>query len=102
MLLELSRTETVESAVRVGRHKLIRRSAPQPGTELYDLVADPRERRDLADADAALRDRLAAVLQRTADAWPPYAVAEQETVPADPELIERLRSLGYLDSKDRK
>jgi len=86
--------------VRVGRHKLIRRSAPQPGTELYDLAADPQERRDLADA--ALRDRLAAVLQRTTDAWPSYAAAEQETVPADPELIERLRSLGYLDSKDRK
>lgn len=101
VLLELSRTETVEAAVRVGRHKLIRRDAPQASLELYDLAADPREQRDLAEADPALRDRLAATLRRTADAWPPYAAAGQETVPADPELIERLRALGYLEP-DRK
>ncbi|MCU0253119.1 MAG: sulfatase [Acidobacteria bacterium] len=101
VLLELSRTETVEAGVRVGRHKLIRRLAPQADLELYDLGADPQEQRDLADTEAALRDRLAAALQRALDAVPARAGEASETVPADPELIERLRSLGYLDSKKK-
>jgi len=49
-----------------------------------------------------VRDRLAAVLKRSVEAWRRYTAAQKETDPADPELIERLRSLGYLDGGDRK
>ncbi len=102
VLLELSRTETVETAVRSGRHKLIRRHAPLPAIELYDLAADPQEQRDLAESEAALRARLSAALQSALDAAPARAAEGQETVPADPELIERLRSLGYLEPGKKK
>ncbi|MCU0223543.1 MAG: sulfatase-like hydrolase/transferase [Acidobacteria bacterium] len=102
VLLELSRTETVEAAVRSGRHKLIRRYAPQPAIELYDLASDPQEQRDLAESEAALRARLSATLQSALDTAPARAADGQETVPADPELIERLRSLGYLEPGEKK
>ena len=102
VLLELNRTESDQAAVRVGRYKLYRRDAAEDGAALFDLVADPLELRDLAATEKAVRDRLAAVLKRSVEAWPRYTAAQKEADPADPELIERLRSLGYLDGGDRK
>ena len=102
VLLELNRTEADQAAVRVARYKLYRRDAPEHGAALFDLVADPLELRDLAATEKAVRDRLAAVLKRSVEAWPRYTAAQKEADPADPELIERLRSLGYLDGGDRK
>jgi arylsulfatase A-like enzyme len=99
VLLELNRAAAEDqAAVRVGRHKLYQRFSPQADTELFDLVADPQERHDLAATAPELRDRLAATLQQSIATWPRHAAAQQEADPADPELIERLRSLGYLDS----
>jgi len=103
VLLELNRTAGEDqAAVRVGRYKLVQRFSPQPGTELFDLGADPQEQRDVADASPAVRDRLAAVLEQAIAAWPRYTATRKEADPADPELIERLRSLGYLDSTNKK
>jgi arylsulfatase A-like enzyme/Tfp pilus assembly protein PilF len=74
-------------AVRDGRFKLI--DAPRP--ELYDLQADPGESSSL-DARARpeaqrLRQEMARIEQR------PAAAAARS---ADPEILERLRSLGYV------
>ncbi len=102
VLLELNRANKDQAAVRAGRYKLYRRVAPRQTTELYDLVADPREEHDLAATDAATRGRLAAVLDRSIAAWPRYTATQRETDPADPELIERLRSLGYIDAPEKK
>jgi arylsulfatase A-like enzyme len=49
-------------AVRDGRHKLIERLVPDPGTELFDYVADPLETRNLAEARPAETERLRARL----------------------------------------
>jgi arylsulfatase A-like enzyme len=62
--------------------------------ELYDLAADPRERRNLAASEparvAALRARVAAV-EAAATAPDALSAAEQQVVE------QRLRDLGYLE-----
>ncbi len=102
VLLELNRANKDQAAVRVGRYKLYRRVAPRQTTELFDLVADPQERQNLATSNAAVRDRLTALLEQAVAAWPRYTAAQKETDPEDPELIERLRSLGYIDPAEKK
>lgn len=66
--------------------------APRP--ELYDLRTDPRERQNLAPSNASaaapLREKLQDVERKYAGK--PLTVSPQ----ADPETVERLRSLGYV------
>ncbi|HEX2162457.1 MAG TPA: sulfatase [Thermoanaerobaculia bacterium] len=65
------------------------------GDDLYDLVADPAERYDVAgrrpDVAGALADRLARAVAESREAAPGEA-----PVTLDPEAVERLRALGYL------
>ena len=65
--------------------------------ELYDLDADPGERRDLL----AARPELAARLKQSLADWDASvrdgAAAERDL---DPELIERLEAMGYLGGDD--
>jgi arylsulfatase A-like enzyme/Tfp pilus assembly protein PilF len=75
-------------AVRSGGFKYVR--APRP--ELYDLAADPRERRNLADADPAR----SAALSRLLDEHLVGARPLTPDVDTSPEEIARLESLGYV------
>ena len=63
--------------------------------ELYDLNADPRERRNLAarhpEHTARLRARIAAVEASAVGPAPALTAAEQAQVE------QRLRDLGYLE-----
>lgn len=65
--------------------------------ELYDLGSDPLEQRNLwgraAPAKAAV-DAMAAALARWSGAESGAAAPE---APSDPEVLERLKSLGYVD-----
>jgi len=77
------------------RYKLIWKETR--GVELYDLVDDPEELRDLQAAKPELRDELLRELQ----AW---RAARADRVPAPPapapqlgEAAEQLRALGYLE-----
>jgi len=84
-------------AVRSGRWKYY--EASEEGVrELYDLTVDPGERENLAEA----KPKRAALLAETLTAWwreqearrpePPEGSAE-----TDPEVLEGLRALGYID-----
>ena len=97
------RNAGVRGVVRDG-WKLILRSAAAP-PELYDLVADPRERRNLAPdtADMAARHEEMRRLQQAVEAegrnrgW--NAVLQPEPANADSldEVREQLEALGYVE-----
>jgi arylsulfatase A-like enzyme len=76
-----------------GHYKLIR---PLHGPlELYDVVADPAETRNLASNP--LFRPLAAELSAALDAWVArHPSAERGAAALDPETAARLRALGYL------
>jgi len=82
-------------AVRLGRWKLMVR--PETGaTALYDLESDPAELRDRASE----RPRLARELKTLLRTFQARAKPSQPAPagPIDPELLRRLRALGYLGS----
>src|SRR3954470_10851965 len=79
------------TAVRDGRYKFI----AAPRRELYDTQADPGELHDVA----ASNPRVAAALERALGemtAKLAVAATPQKPRPVEPEVEERLRSLGYV------
>jgi arylsulfatase A-like enzyme len=95
---DVGRFAALLRAVRDRRHKLVWSSS---GTvALYDVAADPDETRNVI----VERPEVAASLRAALDAWlathPHYRAAaghERDADPAEPEEIEALRSLGYVD-----
>ncbi len=94
----------VRWAVRTGAHKLIVTPPPARGggearLELYDLQADARERSNLAPGDPARRAELMQQLRNVALELNASGAAVYREVsgPPDPQLQERLRSLGYVE-----
>jgi choline-sulfatase len=67
--------------------------APVP--ELYDVMADPQEKNNLASQQAAtvavLKDKLQALLRRD-----PFTPQENAAVGVSPDALEKLRALGYV------
>jgi arylsulfatase A-like enzyme len=87
-------------ALRDGHHKLIVNLPPlapdEVPAELYDLEADPGETHNLAAADPALEDSLAAQLREHREALEQRgraAMAADTDVPTN--LRDQLRALGY-------
>ncbi len=80
-------------AVLQGREKLIAKDGEKL---LFDLEADPLETSDLTASRPERVDELAA-LGETALAHAPDAAAPEVETELSPEVVERLRSLGYLD-----
>jgi arylsulfatase A-like enzyme len=65
--------------------------------QLFDLVRDPSEHRDIATGNAAQVRRMRGVLNRMLQqALQIGRTIHSERVPVDPVVIERLRSLGYV------
>jgi hypothetical protein len=77
------------------RWKLIYRARVPAESELYDVVTDPYETNNQYRSDHPQYLRLKATLDRY-DGYreEPFSVAE-----TDPEALERLRSLGYVDGE---
>ncbi len=86
-------------ALRVDDWKLIRaRFASERLSMLYDPVADPFERRDLAGERPDVVDSLSAILDRTLTTLRSLRLAEDvDETTIDPAMEERLRALGYID-----
>ncbi len=78
-------------SVRTERFKYI--DAPRP--ELYDLVADPRERENLAQQRAEVAGELRRVLERIV-AETSAGAPEPEPANVDQETLDQLAALGYL------
>jgi arylsulfatase A-like enzyme len=94
--------------IRDGRHKYIRAVDPKgldadarlgltvPARQLYDLVDDPKEDRNLIEE----QPRLARLLDRRLAEWfngLRRAPLDAKDPAADEKLLDRLRELGYVD-----
>ena len=71
-----------------------------PREELYDLEKDPGEKNNIvflhADKVAQARELLAAKTAQSAKLRKRYRLGPVQDAPRDPEAIERLRALGYV------
>jgi arylsulfatase A-like enzyme len=97
---ESGMTKRVEEwfAVRKGDYKLI--TVPRKRrVELYDVRKDPEEQVDLAAAETARVQELLEALDRWQSRTQQLSRGpiEGDEAELDPEALERLRSLGYLD-----
>lgn len=95
VFLELSPPKPYRLAVVDGSWKLIVDPGDRNAAELYELTSDPGETRNLAAAETerlrAMKDKLRA-WRRALPLAPDREIRENR----DQELIEQLRSLGYL------
>ena len=64
--------------------------------ELYDTRTDPKESRNLYATHQALAQEMSNRLRALASRYTPSTGAATENTPADPALLESLRSLGYV------
>jgi arylsulfatase A-like enzyme len=91
-----------QSAMRLGSMKIIGTTSPDT-VEMYDVAKDPGELQDLAptrtDEAAKLRWQLGAwlVAQRPPSAPSAPDDAASEPAAVDPDLQQKLRTLGYAD-----
>lgn len=79
-------------AMRTSRWKYIQ--APKP--ELYDLDADPGETRNVIAEQAAMAHQLSEKLIL----YKERSAADKKEIVTDPELLERLKSLGYVSGSN--
>jgi arylsulfatase A-like enzyme len=96
-------------SIRYRDWKLVRTLGPRsvrsdeptgPARELYNLAEDPGERLNLAERRAEVTTDYLDLLDETvaeADAAPKPRAAPEADPPMDPQLVEQLRSLGYID-----
>jgi arylsulfatase A-like enzyme len=77
-------------SLRADRYKFI--DAPRP--ELYDLETDPAEERNIVDAHPSVAE----AMRRRLRAIDSEEIPSDGNGPADPAVIERLASLGYIGS----
>ena len=90
-------------AIRDDTYKLLwqpQRGYDDKGHALFNIEDDPGETRDLLSPERLtgstrpIFERLARAVRR---AVPPFEGPEREQRPIDPELLERLRSIGYVN-----
>jgi arylsulfatase A-like enzyme len=90
-LLAITKTDRVQRAIITGKWKLI--EAPSEKPQLYDLVADSREQKDLRNSEPQLANSLAGTLKLWASR---AAVKHGREDRPDRQTMDALKSLGYL------
>jgi arylsulfatase A-like enzyme len=85
-----------KSGVIVGQYKLIRDTV-SGAVELYDVIEDPEEQRNIAIESPEVVARLTAHFDERTETRKTSRVARPETVPQSPEQLEQLRALGYAE-----
>ena len=93
---ELVRDSELQNSVRLGDWRLIRDFGPGGGRELYNLRDDPAESIDLAAREPEIVQQLREVMVQWRNALPPVPADIKECPIDDPEIIEKLRALGYI------
>jgi hypothetical protein len=81
--------------VRTLSHKLIW-DEERGELELYDVVSDPKECRDLSEEDSPSVARLKTYLRENLERNQARGALAPEAVPVDDELRSRLKALGYV------
>ena len=90
-----TRFQRTERAIFAAQYKLI--TSTEGKREMYDLFRDPNETSDLYWTEKATAHRLEPLFRQ----WPHEIPKRGDDAPVeiDPETLERLRSLGYVESE---
>jgi arylsulfatase A-like enzyme len=94
----LSQPEPLEMLVQ-GDYKLIR-GVNTGALELYNLSEDPKERDNFAETESELAATMSTYLTNWNESWPSdftRALADEGGATLDPEVMNELRSLGYVE-----
>ena len=83
------------TSVRTETLKLIQNSRLRPEEELYDLVADPEEKTNLAGQDPEMEHTIRVTLSEWTQRWA-TGLSSVEEIQLSGDHLERLRSLGYV------
>ncbi len=102
LVFELDRPELKASAVREAGWKLIRRELPERRVELFDLLHDPRESRDLAGLRPDVVEHLGRLLARRLDALPGAPPDGREVAVPEGPVLEQLQAFGYAGGDVRR
>jgi arylsulfatase A-like enzyme len=84
------------NSVRLGDWRLIRRFGSKGDRLLYNVRTDPAETHDLAAQEPKVVQRLREALAQWRNGLPPVPPDIKDSPLNDPQLVERLRSLGYV------
>ena len=92
---QTTRRPQPQVAVNAGKWRLIYANAKPEQLELYDKTLDPREQRNLADANPQVAHRLVAIADDYLESRDPPWGSEAPTIQLDEMQLEQLRALGY-------
>jgi arylsulfatase A-like enzyme len=94
VFVDLARVAEARAAIE-GRWKLIDEVRPEPRRMLFDLAADPRERRSISAASAEPAARLERLARDHVERSERERGGDNPIHPLTPEQVEALQSLGY-------
>ena len=92
---QTARRPQPQVAVNRGKWRLIYPQAYPERFELYDKTLDPREQRDLVDANPQVAEQLVAIADTHLENREPPWGSETPTIELDELQLEQLRALGY-------
>ncbi len=96
LFAELFPDSGMHTSARLGDWRLIRDFGRGRGRALYNVRIDPAEAIDRSAQEPAIVQQMRAIMGRWRNGLPPVPADIRESPLDDPEMIEKLRSLGYV------